>query len=274
MEALEGLLLGLSALALLAGVAASIFLARGSERWAWVSTCAVGISLVALVGGLVERGLWGGYWPLASPYEFALVCVGTLLLAYLAMIGQSGSRTVRAALLLLTLMVMGYARLGIPAVAQMVRPLPPALDSLWLQLHAGTLAMAYGAFGAAAVTGLLYLMRGWLSKWTALPSSEALEELGQWGVTLGFPWMTLAMITGAIWAQMAWGTYWNWEPKEILALATWLIYLLYLHARAVRGWRGRPLAILAILGVVLAVVNYFWAGSLARSAGLEVLRVY
>lgn len=290
MEDLEAIFLNLSMPAILAGLVLSLMALRGDPQngtgqdakaspvWARrLAASCVALGLALILAALTARGISAGYWPPASPYEFVLACGAAMLLTWLALPTQRQGMMVAGGVLLLAILALGYARLGMAAAAQAPRPPTPVLDSIWLQLHALTLAVAYGAFSAAAVGGLLYLAQGWIVRLGGranMIESHALEDLSLWAVSLGLPWLTLAMITGIIWSEMAWGSYWNWEPKEVLTLATWVIYVIYLHARTLRGWRGRPLAFLAVLGLVLAIINFLWAGSLARSLAWETLRIY
>lgn len=89
-----------------------------------------------------------------------------------------------------------------------------------------------------------------------LPTAESLDNLSYKSILLGFPFMTLLIITGAVWAHYAWGRYWGWDPKETWSLITWFIYAIYLHGRYQRGWRGRPTAVLAIIGIVAVIFTY------------------
>jgi ABC-type transport system involved in cytochrome c biogenesis permease subunit len=93
-------------------------------------------------------------------------------------------------------------------------------------------------------------------------------------VGLGFPWMTLGMLTGAIWARTAWGRYWDWDPKESWTLITWLTYLIFLHGRALRGWRGRRIAWLAVLGLGAVAFTFLGVGWLVRSLRLESIHIF
>jgi ABC-type transport system involved in cytochrome c biogenesis permease subunit len=86
--------------------------------------------------------------------------------------------------------------------------------------------------------------------------------------------MTAAILAGAIWAQLAWGRYWGWDLKEVWALLIWLVYLVFLHARAVRGWHGRPLALLTLVGFLVVLFTFLGTGWLARQVGLESLHVF
>lgn len=89
-----------------------------------------------------------------------------------------------------------------------------------------------------------------------LPSENVLDRWGYESVLLGVPFMTLNLITGAIWAYYAWGRYWGWDPKETWALITWFIYLIYLHMRVLGGWKGRKTALISIAGFFVVIFTY------------------
>ncbi len=138
---------------------------------------------------------------------------------------------------------------------QAVRPLPPALKSTWLYIHATTSFVGEVAFTLAFVVSSVYLIQErYIRKkklgglFQKLPSLGKLDELNYRLLTLGFPFLTLGIITGAIWAQYAWGSYWSWDPKETWSLITWFIYAAILHGRMTVGWRGRRAAILSVIG--------------------------
>jgi len=138
---------------------------------------------------------------------------------------------------------------------QTVRPLPPALKSAWLYIHATTSFLGEVAFALAFVVSSVYLIQErYIRKkrlgglFQKLPSLGQLDELNYRLLTLGFPFLTLGIITGAIWAQYAWGSYWSWDPKETWSLITWFIYAAILHGRMTVGWRGRRAAILSVVG--------------------------
>jgi cytochrome c-type biogenesis protein CcsB len=94
------------------------------------------------------------------------------------------------------------------------------------------------------------------ARW-GLPKPQVLDEIGYRAVVVGYPFLTLTIILGAVWANTAWGTYWSWDPKETASLLTWLVYGAYLHARVVRGWRGQRAAWLLILGFEATLFTYF-----------------
>jgi cytochrome c-type biogenesis protein CcsB len=89
------------------------------------------------------------------------------------------------------------------------------------------------------------------------PSLDSLDELVYKTIVVGFPLLTIGIVTGAAWANYAWGSYWSWDPKETWSLITWFVYAIFLHARTTRDWRGKRTAILSIIGFVAVVFTYF-----------------
>jgi len=157
---------------------------------------------------------------------------------------------------------------------RIAQAVPPALKSQWLTFHVITAMFAYGAFAVSFGLGIMYLLK--LSKEgngeklsqgivSRFPSLEVLDELAYKVVGFAFPLLTLCIITGAIWANYAWGTYWSWDPKETWSLITWIIYAGYLHARLMYGWKGKRAAWMAVFGFAAVLftffgVNYFLPG--------------
>ncbi|MFQ6059352.1 MAG: c-type cytochrome biogenesis protein CcsB [Anaerolineae bacterium] len=255
-------------------VAYAAHLARGGRWPGRLGTGASLVGLLALTLGLALRAIEAGHWPLASSYEFALAFVGGIVLVYLVLERALGTRAGGAFILPIAL-ALGIYALTRPESAKAPQPLVPALQSIWFQLHVITAVVAYGAFAAAGGLGVMYLARERASNPVAqLPSLERIDQFTWRAVALGFPWMSLAILLGAIWAQFAWGSYWSWDIKETWALITWLVYLLFLHARALRGWRGRRIAVLSIVGFLAVLFTFLGVGTLARWAGLESLHVY
>jgi len=140
----------------------------------------------------------------------------------------------------------------------------PALQSAWLPIHAGVSLVAYGFLSLAFCGGLMYLLleRELKAKtfgyfFERLPSLGALDQLNSHCVTIGFVFLTLGIVTGSFWARQAWGTYWQWDPKETWSLVTWFLYLVLIHQRLTVGWRGKRAAVLAIVGF-LSVLFTLW----------------
>ena len=135
-------------------------------------------------------------------------------------------------------------------------PLPPVLRTIWFELHVILSFVSYALFAIGAVFGGLYLR------------DKAQEhETGQYrSLLLGYALFSLAMIFGGIWAHLAWGTYWLWTPKELWTTIVWFVYGLYLHARLVKGWTGRPVAWMGIAGFLIVMFTYVGVGLLMKSS--------
>ncbi len=160
-----------------------------------------------------------------------------------------------------------------------VGPLPEALNSYWLVIHVVSAITATGAFTLGGMTSATYLIkrrRGdkpQTGLWARVPSLEKLDLMSYRIHAFAFPvWTFAVLITGPIWAHQAWSSYWNWDPKEVWAFITWVVYAAYLHARTTAGWRGRNAAILALVGTAtlwfnFIGINYFSSSSQHSYAG-------
>jgi cytochrome c-type biogenesis protein CcsB len=138
-----------------------------------------------------------------------------------------------------------------------VVPLVPALQqSLLLTTHVASAVISYGAFTIGFAAAILYLFQGRRTE-LSQEENETLDSISYHSVMIGFPFMTLVIVLGALWADVAWGSYWSWDPKETASLVTWLLYAAYLHARVIRGWRGRKAAILLIIGFAAVILTFF-----------------
>jgi cytochrome c-type biogenesis protein CcsB len=138
------------------------------------------------------------------------------------------------------------------------KQLMPALQSYWFYIHVSLAALAEGAFIVGAGAGVIYLIRR-PSEHTSdvLPPRDFLEEIISRSLRIGYPLFTVgALFAGAIWAQYAWGSFWSWDPKETGSLVVWLYYTLLLHQNVRGAWRGRTLAVMAVIGLALAIVSF------------------
>lgn len=209
---------------------------------------------------IVTRYLEAGYTPVTNLYEsvsfFAWTLVGIFFLFDLRYrLSVLGAFVCPLALVL---MVVGSAA---PKVAQEINPM---LDSWWFPIHV-TLAFSGNAvFTVAAVAGVMYLLQERMLKskkfsglYHRLPSLQALDSINYKCLSFGFPLMTMGIISGAVWANSAWGGYWRWDPKETWALITWFLYAALLHGRLTIGWRGRRAAIFAIIGFLCLLFTFF-----------------
>jgi len=226
-----------------------------------LSLTVVGTALLA--AGVLARGLAAERVPWGNMYEFSLVGALVGLLVYLGLV-------VRAGISWLGPIVTGFAVvvLGLSILAYVPPgPLVPALDSYWLVLHVSAAAIAGAAFMVGAGASALFLVKeraerrrgspattGLLGR---LPPTAAMDRLAFQVHAFAFPlWTFAALIAGPIWAQNAWGRYWGWDPKEVWAFVTWVVYAGYLHARSTAGWRGRGAALLALVGFATFLFNF------------------
>jgi cytochrome c-type biogenesis protein CcsB len=220
-----------------------------------------------LVGGFVlhcctlaARFFASGHTPATSLHEslsfFAWTVVGIYLLFDLryrmAVLGAFVTP------LALVLMIIGGA------VPKQVREPNPVLDSWWFPVHVTLAFLGYAVFALAFSAGIMYLLQERMVKskkfsglYYRLPSLETLDSINYKCLSFGFPLMTMGIISGAIWAESAWGGYWRWDPKETSALVTWFLYAALLHGRLTVGWRGRRAAIFAIIGFLCLLFSFF-----------------
>jgi cytochrome c-type biogenesis protein CcsB len=217
---------------------------------------AVLVHLVALVArGLAadpNRVPWGNMYEftISGTFVVALIFVLATLRIDIEWLGPLVTTFVVAALM--------AAFLGLDDA---VLPLPDALNSPWLVIHVVSAVISTGAFTIGALLSGLYLVKarstattGYLAR---VPEPKVLDRLSYRMHAFGFPvWTFAVLITGPIWAHQAWGAYWNWDPKEVWAFITWVVYAAYLHARATAGWRGRNAAILALVGAATLWFNF------------------
>jgi cytochrome c-type biogenesis protein CcsB len=209
---------------------------------------------------LISRALLTGYAPVTSQHEAIAFFAWATTWAYLSFRWRYTVKNFGTFVSLLILILLIIAA----AVSREAAPLVPALQSWWLPVHAGVSFIAYGFLALAFCGGLMYLLQEKELKskrfgyfFSRLPSLDALDQLNSHCLTAGFLFLTLGIITGTIWAHQAWGTYWQWDPKETWSLITWFIYLIQVHQRITVGWRGRRAAVMAILGFS-AVVFTLW----------------
>jgi cytochrome c-type biogenesis protein CcsB len=142
-------------------------------------------------------------------------------------------------------------------------PVAPVLKSFWLPVHVFFAFAGNGMFALAFAAGVMYLIQERHIKrkkigafYRRLPALRVLDELNYRCLTIGFPLLTMGIITGSVWAETAWGSYWNWDPKETWSLITWFLYAALLHGRLTVGWRGKRAAIFAIIGFSALVFTF------------------
>ncbi len=224
-------------------------------------TCASGFILHT--AGFVMRWweshkLGYGHIPLSNLYESLIFFGWVTILVYLFVEFKTKRRIIGAFATPFAFLAMAYASF---ATNQEIEPLVPALQSNWLTVHVITCFLGYAAFAIACGLGIMYLLRHYARSntgiWAHLPDLRTLDDLIYRTILFGFFWLTVGIITGSVWAEQAWGSYWSWDPKETWSLITWFIYATAIHARLVRGWAGKRIAFLSILGFLSVIFTYF-----------------
>jgi ABC-type transport system involved in cytochrome c biogenesis permease subunit len=226
------------------------------------------LGAVTLFFCLAFRAVATGHGPFANMYEFSLAFAFGILAAYMWFERRYHQRILALVALPVALALMVYAT----TIPSTIEPLVPALqNNLLLTVHVAVAIVAYGSFSIAFAASVLFLIQPEGGRW-GLPKPQVLDEIGYRAVVVGYPFLTLTIILGAVWADTAWGTYWSWDPKETASLVTWLIYGAYLHARVVRGWRGSRAAWLLMIGFGAVLFTYFgnlWFQGLHSYSGLK-----
>ena len=237
------------------------------EKVGLVASIVTGAGLVCQTAGIAMRWvesyrLGYGHAPLSNLYESLVFFAWVTILVYLIIEWKTKKRVIGAFATPFATLAMAYASFS-PDVQDKIQPLIPALQSNWLIAHVITCFLGYASFAVACGMGIMYLMRGRdndsgdTGLLSALPTHRVLDELMHQTIVFGFLWLSVGIITGAVWANQAWGTYWSWDPKETWSLITWFVYATALHARFVRGWQGKRIAFLSIIGFISVIFTYF-----------------
>jgi len=247
---------------------------------------------------LSSRWVVAGYFPLSNLYESLLFLTWTLLTIYLYIENKTKSRLIGSTLIPVALLINGFANLTLSPEMQKSSPLVPALQSNWLMMHVSMMLLSYATLIIGSLLSILFLiisdskdvnleitndsslplyniMLDYYETKLVSPSTEIsefgklklLQSLDNWSyriIGLGFPFLTIGIISGGIWANEAWGSYWSWDPKETWALITWLVFATYLHARITKGWEGKKTAILGGLGFFVIWVCYLGVNFLGK----------
>ncbi|MDR3585298.1 MAG: c-type cytochrome biogenesis protein CcsB [Desulfosporosinus sp.] len=252
-----------------------IWLGSKNELIGRLATSLTIIAVIVNTVAIILRMITSGHPPLSNGYEFLLTfCLG-IMAVYLYAEFRYKLRSLGAFVMPIPFFLLMFIIMSMGPEERIAQAIPPALKSQWLTFHVITAMFAYGAFAVSFGLGIMYLLKlshediGYESKRQGIvlrfPSLEVLDELAYKVVGFAFPLLTLCIITGAIWADYAWGTYWSWDPKETWSLITWIIYAGYLHARLMYGWKGKRAAWMAVFGFAAVLftffgVNYFLPG--------------
>lgn len=228
----------------------------------WILVFGAAANFVGIILRWIESYQLGiGRAPLSNLYESLVFFSLVIALFYLFMERRYSNRILGAFAAPLAFLSIAYASLS-PDISDRITPLIPALKSNWLIVHVVTCFLGYAAFAVAFGISLMYLIKNrdqdgegvFLSSFPAL---AVLDEMAHQMVVSGFLFLTAGIITGAVWANSAWGSYWSWDPKETWSLITWFIYATLIHARMMRGWYGKRIAYISIIGFCAVIFTYF-----------------
>ncbi len=208
-----------------------------------------------------------GHAPLTNRYESLVFFSWTISGMYLFMKHFFSIWKIGAFMMFLAGGFIGFTSL-IGADAD-ITPLMPALKSNWLLFHVMTCFLAYSAFAAAFIAGIYSLLKHASRKGPETDVIENLDQIMYRTIMIGFLLLTLGIISGSAWAYNAWGRYWGWDPKEVWSLITWFVYAIFLHARVTKGWQGKKLALISIIGFIFVIFTFLGVNYLPIFKGLH-----
>ena len=239
------------------------------KNLSWAGTLSANLILFFI---LASRWLISGYFPLSNLYESLLFLSWCLLFILKLIESKTNSKIIGAVVLPIILLIISFATLVLPKPMQYSSPLVPSLQSNWLMMHVSMMMFSYSILILGSLLSILMLV---LIKTkniiftlnSSVTNKNLITNLDNWSyrtIGLGFPLLTIGIISGAVWANEAWGSYWSWDPKETWALITWLIFAAYIHARLSKGWEGEKAAILGSCGFFVVWVCYLGTNFLGQ----------
>ncbi|MDP6524415.1 MAG: c-type cytochrome biogenesis protein CcsB [Kiritimatiellia bacterium] len=216
------------------------------------STASLAAGVLVQTAYIAVRWAEAGRAPFSNMFESLVLFAWAVAVVYLVLRIRTHVPALEAAASLLAVLALAYAS----AFESDIKPLMPALQSNWLSVHVFTCFLGYAGFAVSFVASIGYLI---VSREGAGGNSElqnAFDTAMTKTISFGFLFLAVGIITGAVWANSAWGTYWSWDPKETWSLITWLIYAGFLHCRFMRGWRGKRAAWISIIGFASVLFTY------------------
>jgi cytochrome c-type biogenesis protein CcsB len=233
---------------------------------------------------LIIRWIGEGYFPLSNLYESLIFLSWGISSIHLFVESKTRSRLIGAISAPILFFLSGFSSLTLPTEMQKALPLVPSLQSNWLMMHVSMMMISYSTLIIGSLLSILYLaflnfitenkklnlqIQNQESLVSAATNSKIslLQTVDIWSyriIGLGFPFLTIGIISGAVWANEAWGSYWSWDPKETWALITWLVFAIYLHSRLLKGWQGEKAAILGSCGFFVIWICYLGVNFLGK----------
>nr|YP_009256722.1 heme attachment to plastid cytochrome c [Entransia fimbriata]ANI25347.1 heme attachment to plastid cytochrome c [Entransia fimbriata]WKT05748.1 cytochrome c biogenesis protein [Entransia fimbriata]WKT05867.1 cytochrome c biogenesis protein [Entransia fimbriata] len=246
------------------------------------------ISSFLIISLLIIRGFNFGYIPFSNLYESMVCLTAILIILHIILELYQKQYGVQFLTSIMTLSIYSYANFLIPIKKEENIFLLPALQSNWLVMHVSVMILAYGTLLLGSILSISFLLYKWFENSPFLKKHfymfshdsnlslplvktnneslllENLDLLSYKFISLGFPFLTLGIFSGAVWANEAWGSYWNWDPKETWALITWILYAIYLHLRMGKNWKGTKSAIVGSCGFVIIWICYLGVNLLGK----------
>lgn len=251
---------------LVAALGYLVFLLVRSARRPLIGFGAASLGFAFHTLSILHRSIFSGFFPLATAFDALSFFSWLIIGLFLAMRYRDPSPIFGSIATPMACVLMLY---GSTLSYQIGQPIVPVLRSWWLPVHVTLALLGNGIFALTAIAGLMYLVQERLIKTKRigrfhrlLPSLEILDAMNRQGLPMGFFLLTLGIISGALWAGSAWGSYWTWDPKETWSLVTWFAYAAMIHQRLALGWRGRRSAALAIFGFVLVMFTFVGVSTL------------
>jgi cytochrome c-type biogenesis protein CcsB len=247
------------------------------------------ISNILFTFTLLLRWIKEGYFPLSNLYESLIFLSWGISVIHIFIEQKTKSRLFGALSTPLMFFLSSFSSLTLPIEMQKALPLVPSLQSNWLMMHVSMMMISYATLIVGSLLSILYLFFTFLNKNNSDSSISIVENVNSisflnlkqinnsklslldivdtWSyriIGLGFPFLTIGIISGAVWANEAWGSYWSWDPKETWALITWLVFAIYLHSRLIKGWQGKQAAVLGSCGFFVIWICYLGVNFLGK----------
>jgi cytochrome c-type biogenesis protein CcsB len=240
------------------------------------------ILLVYLLG---YRWLKYSYFPLSNLYESLLFLSWSLTTLQLILEFKFKHKFIGAIASPIATLILAFSNFFLPKYMHKISPLIPALKSNWLLMHVSVILISYAMLLIGSLLSILFLFLSHNNKsnytkndnlttssnHTLILKNEdklnllsTIDNLSYRIIGLGFPFLTIGIISGAVWANEAWGSYWSWDPKETWALITWIVFAIYLHTRINKSWQGKKSAMVAGFGFIVVWICYLGVNFLGK----------
>ncbi|MEO7125624.1 MAG: c-type cytochrome biogenesis protein CcsB [Nakamurella sp.] len=239
-----------------------------ADRLGRAAVIVTAIGFASHVLALVLRGAAAHRPPWGNMYEFTLMITGAAVAGWLVVLWRNHAARPMGMYVMTPITVLVF--LAGTVLYTKSAPVVPILNTYWLNIHVVTISLSSGVLMLSGLAAAAYLARlrfdervasgaaTGVHAVTRLPVADKLDRIAYRSAIIAFPFYTFAIIAGALWAEVAWGSYWSWDPKEVVALVSWVVYAGYLHSRATAGWRGKPAAWISVLGLGTIIFNLFF----------------